>query len=102
MRSPPGQYYAWFIVREPVRSERQLTDQNDKAGSGLEPETSQVSDSARQAAVGGYGVAVRRTGKAVEITLTANDEYAGIQLYDSLVQSISNGRLRLELSFSRS
>lgn len=79
-----------------------MADQNDEAGSGLEPEMSQGPDSAQQAAVGGYGVAVRRTGKAVEITLTANDEYAGIQLYDSLVQSISNGRLQLELSFSRS
>ena len=85
----------------PLRSKRQLADQNDKAGSGLEPETSQVPVAAQQAAAGGYGVAVRRTGKAVEITLTANDEYAGIQLYDSLVQSISKGRLRLELSFSR-
>ena len=79
-----------------------MADQNDKADGRLEPETSQVPDGARQAAVGGYGVAVRRNGKAVEITLTANDEYAGIELYDSLVQSISNGRLRLELSFSRS
>ena len=78
-----------------------MANQNDKAGSGLEPVTSQAPDAAPQTAVGGYGVAVRRTGKAVEITLTANDEYAGIELYDSLVQSISKGRLRLELSFSR-
>ena len=88
-------------MKQPVRSMWQLADQNDKAGGGLEPETSQVPDAARQGTVGGYGVAVRRTGKAVEITLTASDEYAGIQLYDSLVQSISQGRLRLELSFSR-
>lgn len=79
-----------------------MADQDDEADSGLEPETSQVPEAVSRAAVGGYGVAVRRTGKAVEITLTANDEYAGIQLYDSLVQSISKGRLRLELSFSRS
>jgi hypothetical protein len=79
-----------------------LAHQDDKAGSGLEPEMSQGPGAARQPAVGGYGVAVRRTGKAVEITLTANDEYAGIELYDSLVQSIKKGQLRLELSFSRS
>ncbi len=79
-----------------------MAHQDDKAGSGLEPETSQGPGAARQPAVGGYGVAVRRIGKAVEITLTANDEYAGIELYDSLVQSIEKGQLRLELSFSRS
>lgn len=79
-----------------------MAHQNDKAGNGLEPETSQDLGAARQPAVGGYGVAVRRTGKAVEITLTANDEYAGIELYDSLVESIKKGQLRLELNFSRS
>ncbi len=79
-----------------------MTDRGDKAGSRLEPETSQGPGAVRQPAAGGYGVAVRRSGKAVEITLTANDEYASIELYDSLVQSIKKGKLRLELSFSRS
>ena len=79
-----------------------MADQDNKAGSGLEPEASQAPGAVRQAVAGGCSVAVRRTGKSVEVTLTANDEYAAIQLYDSLVQSISRGRLRLELSFSSS
>lgn len=47
----------------------------------------------------GYKVAIRRTGCAVEITLTSSDEYAGIELYDRLMQSVKNGSLRLEVKF---
>ena len=47
----------------------------------------------------GYRIAVHRTGQTVQITLTSSDEYASIELYDSLIQSVKKGCLRLELSF---
>ena len=49
----------------------------------------------------GYKVAIRRIGKAVEITLTSNDEHAGIEMYDSLAQSLRRGSLRLEVKSAR-
>ena len=76
-----------------------MTHQDGKAGDGIGPELSQVSKTVPQAVAGGYQVAVRRTGQAVEITLTSSNEYASIELYDSLVQSLRNGSLRLELNF---
>ena len=71
-----------------------MTQQDGRAGRGINPE-------ATQAAAGGYGVAIRRVGPAVEITLTSGSEYDSIELYDNLVQSIEQGHLRLELSLPR-
>ena len=45
---------------------------------------------------------IRRVGQAVEITLTSGSDYASIELYDNLVQSVRNGHLRLELKLPRS
>jgi len=75
-----------------------LAHQDGKAGGGFSPEPSQVSNIAPQAVASGYQIAIRRTGQAVEITLTSGSEYASIELYDSLVQSMKKGSLRLELN----
>lgn len=48
----------------------------------------------------GFGVAIRRNGRLVEITLLAANDYAGMQLYDMLVRSIQDGCLRLGLKTS--
>ncbi len=61
-----------------------------------------ASDSASPAATNGCKIAIRRNGNAVEVTLTSADDYASIQLYDSLVQSAETGCLRLEVSLARS
>ncbi len=74
-----------------------MAHQDGKAGGGFSPEPSQVSNIAPQAVASGYQIAIRRTGQAVEITLTSGSEYASIELYDSLVQSMKKGSLRLEL-----
>ncbi len=79
-----------------------MTHEGGRAGEGTGPEPSQASSAAPQAVAGGYGIAVRRTGQSVEITLTSSNEYASIELYDSLVQSMKKGFLRLELNLPRS
>ena len=56
------------------------------------------SDAVSQARAGGYKVALRRTGSSVEIILTASTEYASIELYDRLKQSLENGSLRLDMA----
>ena len=76
-----------------------MAHQDGKARDGIGPEPSQASKTIPQAVAGGYQVAIRRIGQAVEITLTSSNEYAGIELYDSLVRSLSKGSLRLELNF---
>ncbi len=68
-----------------------MAQRDGKAGSGTNPEAS-------RAAAGGYGVAIRRVGPSVEITLTSASEYDSIELYDNLVQSVERGHLHLELS----
>ncbi len=70
---------------------------------GDEPvaERSQVPDRVSPALTEGYRVAIRRSGQAVEITLAAGNEYASVELYDSLVQSMKNGSLRLNVKFAR-
>lgn len=78
-----------------------MGNHDGKAGNGIGPEPSQVPDGTVRAAAGGYGIAARRTGQAVQITLTSSDEYASIELYDHLVQSIGEGSLRLEMKFLR-
>ena len=75
----------------------QQHDGNDKR-----PPSAQVFKGAPQPLTAGYKVAIRRTGPSVEITLTAGNEYASIELYDSLIQSINKGTLRLELKLGPS
>lgn len=57
----------------------------------------QASSTVPQPAANGYRIALRRTGPSVEITLTASNDYAGMELYDSLLQSIKSGHLRFEI-----
>lgn len=61
----------------------------------------QAASTTPQAAAGGYRIALRRKGPSVEITLTAGDDYAGMELYDSLLQSIKSGHLRFEIDLAR-
>ena len=75
--------------------------QNDSERDGSARPT-QVSSTAPQPTASGYRVALRRNGPSVEITLTASNEYAGIELYDSLLQSVKSGHLRLEITLPRS
>lgn len=60
----------------------------------------QESSTAPQAA--GYRIALRRNGPAVEITLTAGNDYAAMELYDTLLRSVKSGHLRFELALARS
>lgn len=62
----------------------------------------QAPSAAPQAAVNGYRIALRRTGPSVEITLTAANDYAGMELYDSLLQSVQSGHLRFEITLAQS
>lgn len=78
-----------------------MAHNNDEAGNGIGPKPSQISDATVRAVAGGYKIAIQRTGQAVQITLTSSDEYASIELYDNLVQSVRKGSLRLELKSSR-
>ena len=50
---------------------------------------------------GGYRVNLRRDGRSVEITLTASDDYDSMELFDSLLQSVRKGCLRLEVKLNR-
>jgi len=77
-----------------------MVQQDD--GDHKRPLSVQVSKGAPQPLIAGYKVAIRRTGPSVEITLTAGNEYASIELYDSLIQSINKGSLRLELKLGPS
>lgn len=79
-----------------------MSHEDGRAGSGTDPEPLQASDAISQATAGGYGVAIRRVGHSVQITLTSGTEYASIELYDSLVQSLEKGLLRIELKLPRS
>ena len=76
-----------------------MAHQDGEAGDGVSPKPLQVSKTVPQVVAGGYQVAIRRTGHTVEIILTSGNEYASIELYDSLVQSLKKGSLRLELNF---
>jgi len=80
---------------------------DDQDGNRAEPaqvsaEPAQVSGAASHAVAGGYKIAIRRTGQSVEITLTSNSDYASMELYDSLIQSVKGGRLHLEINLPRS
>lgn len=78
-----------------------MARQDGDDGIETHPEHSGLPSAAPSAAVGGYAIGIRRTGAAVTITLTSSSEYAGIELYDSLVQSVERGLLRLELKVPR-
>lgn len=78
-----------------------MVHKDGEAGGGISPEPSRVPDAGPQVVAGGYKIGIRRTGPAVEITLTSGSEYASIELYDSLVQSLERGSLRLELNLPR-
>ena len=69
---------------------------------GLEtrPEHSGLPSATPLAVAGGYTIGIRRTGAAVTITLTSSSEYAGMELYDSLLQSIKAGHLRFEIDLA--
>ena len=71
-------------------------------GDGRRPECGQVSKGISQPLTTGYKVAIHRIGLSVEITLTASDEYASMELYDSLIQSVNKGSLKLELKLGPS
>lgn len=61
----------------------------------------QAAGAAPQAAAGGFRIALRRRGPAVELTLTASDDYAGMELYDSLLRSIKSGHLRFDIDLAQ-
>ena len=98
---PDQLYLAHQLTKEPFRSKSQLADHNGKAGSGIGPEPSQIPAVVVRPIAGGYEVAVCRTGQAVQITFTSSSEYTSIELYDSLVQAVRKGSLRLDLNFLR-
>lgn len=79
-----------------------MAHEDGRARSGTGPEPSPSLNAASQAVAGSHKIAIRRTGRSVEITLTSNNEYASIELYDSLVQSVEKGFLRIELKLPRS
>ncbi len=73
-----------------------MTQPNHGAKARAEPV--QAVNEVPAAKASGYKIAIRRNGPVVDITLTAGDDYSGMELYDSLVQSAKNGCLRLEIS----
>ena len=76
-----------------------MTQHDGKRNAPAQP--SQASSAAPQVAAG-YRIALRRNGPSVEITLTASNDYAGMELYDSLLQSVKSGHLRFEIALARS
>jgi len=78
-----------------------MARQNGDDGIETHPEHPGPHSTAPQAVAGGYTIGIRRTGAAVTITLTSSSEYASMELYDSLVQSVEQGSLRLELKLPR-
>lgn len=78
-----------------------MTRQDGDDGIETHPEHPRLPSAAPQAVAGRYTIGMRRTGAAVTITLTSASEYASMELYDSLVQSVERGVLRLELKLPR-
>ena len=85
----------------PIRDGSRMARQDGDDGIETPPEHPRP-PSASRATAGGYTIGIRRTGAAVTITLTAGSEYAGMELYDSLVRSAESGCLRLEMKLPRS
>ncbi len=73
-----------------------MAKRDSKAGNGAAPEPTQAPHPA-PAAPDGSKVSLRRIGRVVEITLTSSNDYAAIELYDSLVRLVRKGSLRLDL-----
>jgi hypothetical protein len=48
-----------------------------------------------------YQIAIRRVGESVEIKLIFSSEYASMEFYDSLAQSVNSGSLHFELKFAK-
>jgi len=76
-----------------------MTQHDDKGATGAG--RGQVPNTLSQPGAGGVKVALRRSGQSVEITLTSNTEYASIEMYDMLKQSLENGSLHLDVKFVR-
>lgn len=78
-----------------------MARQDGDDGIETHPEHPKPPGAAPKVAAGGYTIGIRRTGAAVAITLTSSSEYASMELYDSLVQSVERGFLRLEMKLPR-
>ncbi len=50
-----------------------------------------------RAATRGHGLGIQRIGCAVQVTVTAANEYLAIELYDRLIQAARDGSVRLDL-----
>lgn len=73
------------------------------AGESTGPaQPTQTANAATPVPANGYSIALRRHGPSVEITLTASNDYASMELYDSLIRSIKAGHLRFEIDVARS
>lgn len=73
-----------------------------QAGESTGPaQPTQTSSPVTQVAANGYSIALRRNGPSVEITLTAGNDYASMELFDSLIRSIKSGHLRFEIDIAR-
>jgi hypothetical protein len=83
--------WSWSIL--------QVTQHDGERNGPARP--TQASSTAPQVAASGYRIALRRNGPSVEITLTADNDYAGMELYDSLLQSVKSGHLRFEIALAR-
>lgn len=88
-----------FLTGWSLWSTSQVTQHNGERTGPAQP--AQAPSTASQEA-SGYRIALRRRGPSVELTLTANNDYAAIELYDSLLQSIKSGHLRFEIDLPRS
>ncbi len=63
-----------------------------------------VADSAREPAAiepSAHGLAIRRSGCAVQITVAASNEYLAMELYDRLVKAAEAGSLCLDIKASQ-
>jgi hypothetical protein len=49
-----------------------------------------------------YKISLRRSGAKVEIELLFESDYASMEFYDSLLQSVDSGVLKFELALDRS
>ncbi len=76
-----------------------MTQHDGERNGPVEPNP--ASGTASQAAANGYRIALRRVGRSVEITLTAGNDYASMELYDSLLKSMKSGHLRFEIDLAR-
>ncbi len=72
-----------------------MADENDK---GLElSETGQATNVTPRGLDGKARVTVSRLGPSVQVALHCGDEYTAIEVYERIVQSVKDGKLRLDL-----